>query len=133
MSSSLWTTSALRANSLKEVDPGVQESEDEDQMAGFTRYADEEDFLKQLSNEFEANNNESGAAQRQQGEKEDLPLTGDYHGMGGPHSVPLESAGAFSRPASALPHRSCILDELFMAPSADQIAAYGRVEAKRNK
>ena len=27
-----------------------------------------------------------------------LPLTGDYRGIGGPESVPLESDGAFEKP-----------------------------------
>ncbi len=62
----------------------------------------------------------------------DLPLAGDYHGMGGPESVPLEAPhSAFVRPEAERPHAKCLLDDLFLAPSASQISAYNRVSHKR--
>ena len=45
---------------------------------------------------------------------EELPLAGDYSGIGGPESVPLESDGAFSKPVS-MGNAYAFLTELFMA------------------
>ncbi len=56
----------------------------------------------------------------------DLPLANDYQGIGGPSTVPLYSPDAFERPEVA-PHRNCILDDLFLAPSPSQLQAYQRV------
>jgi hypothetical protein len=56
---------------------------------------------------------------------------GDYRGIGGPHSVPLSAPGAaFVTPATE-PHRRCLLDELFMAPSKNQLEAHQRIMHKR--
>ena len=59
----------------------------------------------------------------------DLPLANDYQGIGGPSTVPLSSPGAFQRPEVA-PHRTCILDDLYLAPSTDQLQAYQKVLTK---
>lgn len=56
----------------------------------------------------------------------DLPLANDYQGIGGPSSVPLYSPDAFERPDVA-PHLNCLLDDLFLAPSPQQLRAYQRV------
>ena len=61
---------------------------------------------------------------------EDLPLANDYQGIGGPSTVPLSSPGAFQRPAVA-PHQVCLLDDLYLAPSPDQIKAYHKVLSKQ--
>ncbi len=60
----------------------------------------------------------------------DLPLANDYQGIGGPNTVPLSSPGAFQRPAVA-PHQTCILDDLYLAPSPDQLKAYQKVLTKQ--
>ncbi len=60
----------------------------------------------------------------------DLPLANDYQGIGGPSTVPLSSPGAFQRPAVA-PHQTCILDDLYLAPSTEQLKAYQKVLTKQ--
>ena len=124
----------------------------------FTNYPDQDDFLNQLRTSQQqvdltypvqkefiggmATVNEDGwegdAAQNgiddlpneehlQSGS--DLPLANDYQGIGGPNTVPLSSPGAFQRPEVA-PHRTCILDDLYLAPSTDQLQAYQKVLTK---
>ncbi len=64
----------------------------------------------------------------------DLPLTGDYQGLGGPETVPLLSGEGI--PFEAPPteeHRPCILDELFLSPTDGQIRAYKKIERMREK
>jgi hypothetical protein len=56
----------------------------------------------------------------------DLPLANDYQGIGGPSTVPLSTPGAFERPDVA-PHLNCILDDLYLAPSPEQLKAFQRV------
>jgi len=58
----------------------------------------------------------------------DLPLAGDYHGIGGPSTVPLESEGAFEKPE--IPHYNFLTD-LFMSPSDDAIKSFQITERKR--
>ena len=60
----------------------------------------------------------------------DLPLANDYQGIGGPSSVPLYSPDAFERP-DVTPHLNCILDDLFLAPSPQQLRAYQRVLSRQ--
>jgi len=62
--------------------------------------------------------------------EEELPLAGDYSGIGGPDSVPLESDGAFEKPIS-LGNAYSFLTELFMAPSDDTIIKFQVTEKKR--
>lgn len=75
---------------------------------------------------------------------EDLPLTGDYRGMGGPESVPLATLGAFEpppRPQSSMeggsilsaPKKQCILDELFLSPTEEQLKAFQTIERRKLK
>jgi hypothetical protein len=59
---------------------------------------------------------------------DDLPLAGDYSGIGGPDSVPLESEGAFQKPDSNGYH---LLSDLFMAPSTEAIMSLQKTELKR--
>ena len=61
---------------------------------------------------------------------EELPLSGDYSGIGGPDSVPLESDGAFEKP-SALGKSYAFLNDLFMAPSEDTLITFQITERKR--
>jgi len=63
-------------------------------------------------------------------EVEELPLAGDYSGIGGPDSVPLESDGAFEKPTS-LGNAYSFLTELFMAPSDESIIKFQVTEKKR--
>lgn len=58
----------------------------------------------------------------------DLPLKGDYQGLGGPQSVPMYSEKAFERPLP--PKENSILTEIFMEPTTDQLKAYNRVLLK---
>ena len=60
----------------------------------------------------------------------DLPLANDYQGIGGPSTVPLFTPDAFERP-EVTPHLNCILDDLFLAPSPQQLRAYQRVIASQ--
>ena len=48
----------------------------------------------------------------------DLPLAGDYVGIGGPDAVPLETKGAFEKPDKLAGN---LLDDLFMSPSETQL------------
>jgi len=48
----------------------------------------------------------------------DLPLTGDYVGIGGPDAVPLETKGAFEKPDKIAGN---LLDDLFMSPTETQL------------
>lgn len=48
----------------------------------------------------------------------DLPLTGDYVGIGGPDAVPLETKGAFEKPDKTAGN---LLDDLFMSPTETQL------------
>ena len=73
--------------------------------------------------EVEANGNVPAAP-------EDLPLAGDYLGIGGPDAVPLESDGAFEQPEK-LPNAYNFLTDLFMAPSEDTIKSFQITEKKR--
>ena len=57
-----------------------------------------------------------------------LPLAGDYQGLGGPASVPLYTPAAFEAPAR--PVERTILDEIFLEPSNRQLDAYYRVLTK---
>merc|ERR1711976_1134352 len=61
---------------------------------------------------------------------EELPLAGDYSGIGGPDSVPLESDGAFEKPMS-MGNAYSFLTELFMAPSDDTVFKFQVTEKKR--
>ena len=56
----------------------------------------------------------------------DLPLIGDYVGIGGPDAVPLETQGAFEKPEKAA---SSLLDELFMSPTDTQLLSVHRTKS----
>jgi len=63
------------------------------------------------------------------GKDPDLPLVGDYVGLGGPEAVPLETRGAFERPDSLVDsqqYASSLLDDLFLKPDASQISSVRR-------
>ena len=60
--------------------------------------------------------------------EQQLPLAGDYQGMGGPTSVPLYTPSAFEAPPR--PVERTILDEIFLEPSHKQLDAYYRVLTK---
>jgi len=66
-------------------------------------------------------------------EENELPLVGDYVGMGGPDAVPLETQGAFEKPDGA----GNLLDELFMSPTETQLLsvrrAFTNLEIAKNK
>lgn len=53
----------------------------------------------------------------------DLPLVGDYVGIGGPDAVPLETQGAFEKPDQGTGN---LLDELFMSPTDIQLLSMRR-------
>ena len=53
----------------------------------------------------------------------DLPLVGDYIGIGGPDAVPLESQGAFEKPEKVA---DSLLDDLFMSPTDIQLISRRR-------
>ena len=59
-----------------------------------------------------------------------LPLAGDYVGLGGPEAVPRETEGPFLQPSdnlerTVLPAGS-LLDQLFLKPDSNQIGAARR-------
>ena len=56
----------------------------------------------------------------------DLPLIGDYVGIGGPDAVPLETQGAFEKPEKAA---GSLLDELFMSPTDTQLLSMHRTNS----
>ena len=56
-------------------------------------------------------------------EEFDLPLVGDYVGIGGPDAVPLETQGAFEKPNQGAGN---LLDELFMSPTNTQLLSMRR-------
>jgi len=58
----------------------------------------------------------------------DLPLIGDYVGIGGPDAVPLETQGAFEKPERAA---GSLLDELFMSPTDTQLLSMHRTTSNR--
>jgi len=64
----------------------------------------------------------------------DLPLTGDYVGIGGPDAVPLETQGAFEKPDKIAGN---LLDDLFMSPSETQLLSMQKtlsnIEISKNK
>lgn len=64
----------------------------------------------------------------------DLPLVGDYVGIGGPDAVPLETQGAFEKPEKVA---GSVLDDLFMAPSETHLLSMRRTisnfEISQNK
>ena len=142
------------------TDPGVYEPADP-YKPNFTEYPDQEDFLNQIRNsqqqidltypvrkefimdptsetEWEGDAALNGVSDSDQlphedpvaSGIEDLPLANDYQGIGGPSTVPLSSPGAFQRPA-VTPHQVCLLDDLYLAPSPDQIKAYQKVLSKQ--
>ena len=53
-------------------------------------------------------------------ETDELPLAGDYIGLGGPDAVPLETEGPFERPSSSAGDYS-LLGDLFLKPDATHI------------
>lgn len=67
-------------------------------------------------------------------EATDLPLIGDYVGMGGPNAVPLETQGAFEKPDHGAGN---LLDDLFMSPTEKQLLnihrAMSKTENAKNK
>jgi len=58
------------------------------------------------------------------GGEENLPLAGDYVGLGGPEAVPLETKGAFEQQHHQ--HAGGLLDDLFLKPDASQISSVRR-------
>lgn len=93
--------------------------------AGSTHAADqliEDDASPPINGEFCTN------------EENNLPLVGDYVGMGGPDAVPLETQGAFEKPDHAAGN---LLDELFMSPTETQLLsvhrAFRNMENAKNK
>jgi len=64
----------------------------------------------------------------------DLPLTGDYVGIGGPDAVPLETKGAFEKPDKLAGN---LLDDLFMSPTELQLLSMQKtlsnIEISKNK
>jgi len=62
-------------------------------------------------------------------ERADLPLSGDYRGLGGPETVPL--AAPKGRPFVAPPATGRnLLDELYLSPSTSQVEAFRRKEER---
>lgn len=57
-------------------------------------------------------------------------INGDYIGLGGPDTVPLETEGAFVKPPS-LGKGYNFLADLFMAPSDDAIKSFQITERRR--
>ncbi|XP_059083752.1 uncharacterized protein LOC131881023 [Tigriopus californicus] len=112
---------------IRNDDPGVNESDEEDPLnPGWTNYEDRDEFFNELKDIAEQVDHGPHRAQ----DIQDLPLVGDYHGLGGPHSIPLASEGAFEPPLTQ-PHKNCLLDELFLAPSPEQLKAFQRIESKK--
>ncbi len=60
---------------------------------------------------------------------DDLPLAYDYKGIGGPETVPLFTPDAFLRPEVPR-HNHCLLDDLFLAPSSQQLRNYQKIVTK---
>jgi len=70
---------------------------------------------------------------------QDLPLAGDYVGLGGPDAVPLETQGAFEiEPGQQQQHQLDdkgqygLLDDLFLKPDPSQISSVRRALRIRN-
>ena len=59
-----------------------------------------------------------------------LPLAGDYVGLGGPEAVPRETEGPFLQPSDNLERpvlpAGSLLDQLFLKPDSNQIGAARR-------
>lgn len=134
----LWFSNGFARGHPRETlvinnDPGVQDDEYEEEYdARFTKYQDQEEFLEDLQQQ-----EVMAAANDTASPREDLPLTGDYQGMGGPNTVPMEApGGAFevpARPSSRTALRACILDELFLSPTDEQIKAFQKIQTKKEK
>jgi len=116
-------------------DPGVYDPEcdwGEEEAA----YPDTREFIQQ---QFKAMDEQQSYGEEQQQHHQateaivenvpDLPLKGDYQGLGGPQSVPYYTTSAFERPEIPIQGNS-ILAEIFMEPTGDQIKAYNRVVTK---
>ena len=101
------------------TDPGVYEPEcDWAEPAG---YPDTEEVLAGMA----APGPEAAPPPAQPAQ---LPLAGDYQGLGGPTSVPLYSPAAFEQPAR--PVERTILDEIFLEPTDRQLDALYRVQLR---
>lgn len=119
------------------TDPGVYEPECDFYDNGQPDYPDTSEFLAQYAGGMTEEGLEipateaapvSVAVSKPATPAEDLALAGDYHGMGGPKSVPLYTPLAFDQPAMAV--QKTILDEIFMEPTQDSLSAYNRVIMK---
>lgn len=117
-------------------DPGVYEPECDFYDSGQPDYPDTNEFLAQYAGGMTEEGMdipvEEGvvetAVMKPVSPQEPLPLAGDYHGLGGPKSVPLYTPLAFDQPA--VPIKKTILDEIFMEPTEDSLKAYNRVIMK---
>jgi len=124
---------------LYNTDPGVYEPEcdwREEQPA----FPDTQQFVEEFTTmqqqqeaaaaaESQAAASSSPAANESQAAppEPELPLTGDYRGLGGPQTVPLYSDHAFERPSANKAQTNSILRQIFMEPTESQISAYNRV------
>jgi len=62
---------------------------------------------------------------------DDLPLAGDYVGLGGPEAVPLETKGPFLAGSGGGTAAAGLLDDLFLKPDTTQIESISRAHRLR--
>ena len=113
------------------TDPGVYEPECDfygEEPPEPTGYPDQEEFLQQYAGGMTEAEPEPAPAEPQVEEPQVLPLAGDYAGLGGPKTVPLYTPAAFEDPSKHVERN--ILDEIFLEPTDNQLAAYNRVILK---
>jgi len=117
------------------MDPGVYEPEC-DWEGAQPAYPDTQQFIQQFQAMQEQQEAQVAAGQSSSPQvvpaeapvAADLPLKGDYQGLGGPQSVPLYTPTAFEKPNQA--QGTSILNQIFMEPTTDQLSAYNRVILK---
>jgi hypothetical protein len=118
-------------------DPGVYEPECDFYDSGQPDYPDTDEFMAQYAGGMTEQGLDLPREQQEMVAQEEekpvtpaaeVPLAGDYAGMGGPRTVPLYTPYAFDQPTTAV--QKTILDEIFMEPTEGSMAAYNRVIMK---
>lgn len=113
-------------------DPGVHDDEDEELQEPLYEYGDEEPVLNEIRRLSQNNNDNVKLLGDLVPDEAKDHMLNDYQGLGGPETVPLHSPWGFERPPT-LPHNFCLLDELYLNPTPEQIDAFKRIESRKQK